>query len=47
MISLIAAVGENWEIGRDGAMPWTLSEDLKRFKRLTLGKTMVMGRKNF
>lgn len=47
MISLIAAVGENWEIGRDGAMPWTLSEDLKRFKRLTLGKTMVMGRKTF
>jgi dihydrofolate reductase len=44
-ISLIAALDRNHAIGRDGAMPWHLPDDLKRFKALTLGKPMLMGRK--
>lgn len=43
-IVVIAALGENREIGRNGEMPWRLSSDLKRFKKLTLGHTVVMGR---
>lgn len=46
-IVLVAAVGENDVIGSDGDMPWKLSTDLKRFKRLTLGCPLVMGRKTF
>jgi len=45
MISLIAALDRNLAIGRDGAMPWHLPDDLKRFKQLTLGKPVLMGRK--
>ena len=45
MISLIAALDRNRAIGRDGAMPWHLPDDLKRFKALTLGKPVLMGRK--
>ena len=44
-ISLIAALDRNHAIGRDGAMPWHLPDDLKRFKALTLGKSVLMGRK--
>jgi len=44
-ISLIAALDRNRAIGRDGAMPWHLPDDLKRFKQLTLGKPVLMGRK--
>jgi len=44
-ISLIAALDRDHAIGRDGAMPWHLPDDLKRFKALTLGKTVLMGRK--
>lgn len=43
-ISLIVAVARNNVIGRDGGLPWRLSTDLKRFKALTLGKPVVMGR---
>ena len=46
-ITLIAAVSENNVIGRDLDMPWKLSTDLKRFKALTMGKPMIMGRKTF
>jgi dihydrofolate reductase len=46
-ISIIAAVAENRVIGRDGTLPWHLPEDLKRFKRLTMGHTVVMGRKTW
>ena len=46
-IALIAAVGENGVIGADGGMPWRLSSDLKRFKAITMGKPIVMGRKTF
>ena len=44
---LIAAVADNGVIGRAGALPWRLPEDLKRFRRLTLGKTVLMGRKTW
>ncbi|PDT08060.1 dihydrofolate reductase [Rhizobium sp. M1] len=45
--TIIAAVARNGTIGRDGDMPWRLSSDLKRFKALTLGKPVVMGRKTY
>jgi dihydrofolate reductase len=45
MITLVAALDRNRAIGRNGAMPWHLSDDLKRFKALTLGKPVLMGRK--
>ncbi|MEP7042174.1 MAG: dihydrofolate reductase [Dokdonella sp.] len=44
-LSLIAALDRNLAIGRDGGMPWHLPDDLKRFKELTLGKPVLMGRK--
>jgi len=40
-------VADSGAIGRDNALPWHLPDDLKRFKRLTLGKPVVMGRKTF
>ncbi len=43
-ISLIVAAATNNVIGRDGGLPWYLTEDLKRFKRLTTGKPIIMGR---
>ena len=46
-VTLIAALGRNRIIGRDGTMPWLLPEDLKHFKALTMGHPMVMGRKTF
>ena len=44
-VALIAALDLGFAIGRDGAMPWHLPDDLKRFKALTLGKPVLMGRK--
>lgn len=44
---LIAAVAENGTIGRDNDLPWRLPDDLKRFKSLTMGHTIVMGRKTW
>lgn len=46
-ISLIVAVAENGVIGANGGLPWRLSADLKTFRRLTLGKPIIMGRKTF
>lgn len=46
-IALIAAVAENGVIGADGGIPWRLRSDLKRFKALTMGHTLVMGRATF
>lgn len=46
-IVLVAAVGTNGVIGRAGGMPWRLKSDLQHFKRLTLDKPVVMGRKTF
>ncbi len=47
MITLFLARADNGVIGRDGQLPWRLPADLKRFKALTMGKPMVMGRKTF
>lgn len=44
---LIAAMAENRVIGKDNAMPWRLSGDLKRFKAITMGKPLIMGRKTW
>lgn len=44
---IVVAAAENGVIGMDGDMPWRLSTDLQRFKALTLGKPMIMGRKTF
>lgn len=46
-VSFVVAVSENGVIGRDGDMPWRLSTDLKRFKSLTMGRPVIMGRKTF
>jgi dihydrofolate reductase len=46
-VTLVVARAENGVIGRNGKMPWHISEDLKRFKHLTMGTAMIMGRKTF
>lgn len=46
-LTLIAAVARNGVIGKDGTLPWRLPEDLKRFKALTLGHPIIMGRKTW
>lgn len=46
-VTIIVAAAKNGVIGKDGAIPWHIPEDLKRFKVLTLGKTVVMGRKTW
>ncbi len=44
---LVAAVAENGVIGRDGGLPWRLKSDMKRFRALTIGHPVVMGRKTY
>ncbi|MGN6375253.1 MAG: dihydrofolate reductase [Sphingomonas sp.] len=46
-ITIILARADNGVIGRDGGLPWRLPADLKRFKALTMGRPMIMGRKTF
>jgi dihydrofolate reductase len=46
-IVLVAAVGENNVIGRDGQLPWRLKSDLAHFRKVTIDKPVVMGRKTF
>ena len=46
-VFLVVAVADNGVIGNAGAMPWHLTADLRRFKALTMGKPIVMGRKTF
>jgi dihydrofolate reductase len=46
-VSILVAVAENGVIGRAGNLPWHLGDDLKRFKQLTMGHTIVMGRKTW
>lgn len=46
-ISIIAALGHNREIGQEGKIPWQLPEDMKAFRKLTEGHTVIMGRKTF
>lgn len=45
IVSLVAAAGLDDGIGKDGRMPWHLPADLRHFKRLTLGKPVIMGRR--
>jgi dihydrofolate reductase len=47
LISLIVAAAENGVIGRQGELPWRLSDDLRRFKAITMAKPVVMGRKTW
>lgn len=47
MITIIAAVSENGVIGRAGKIPWSLPEDQRRFRELTWGHTLIMGRRTF
>ena len=44
IISLIVAVAENGVIGKDGQLPWRLADDLKHFKRITMGHHLLVGR---
>ena len=46
-VSIIVAMARNRVIGRDGQLPWHIPEDLKRFKQLTMGHHIVMGRKTW
>ncbi len=47
LVSLIVAMDEDGVIGRDNALPWRLPDDLKRFKALTFGKPILMGRRTY
>ena len=47
LISLIVAIARNRCIGRDGRLPWHLPQDLQRFKQLTMGHSLLMGRKTY
>jgi dihydrofolate reductase len=46
-VAMIAAIGENFVIGSEGQIPWRLPTDFAHFKRTTLGKPLIMGRKTF
>ena len=47
IISIIVAIGENGVIGVDGGLPWHIPSDLKLFKKTTMGKPLIMGRKTW
>lgn len=47
MLSMIVALAKNQVIGRNDALPWRLRSDLIRFKKITMGHTLIMGRKTF
>ena len=46
-LTAVAAISKNLVIGKDNSLPWNIPEDLKRFKELTTGSPIVMGRKTF
>ena len=46
-ITLVAAIASNNVIGKENSLPWNIPEDLKRFKQMTSGNTILMGRKTF
>ena len=46
-LSLIVAIAENGVIGQNGKLPWRLGSDLRRFRKLTMGHPLIMGRKTF
>jgi dihydrofolate reductase len=47
VLAMIVAAAENGVIGRDNGLPWRLSDDLRHFKAVTLGKPVIMGRRTF
>lgn len=47
IITAVVAIGKNRELGKDGKLLWHIPDDLKRFKQLTLGHPIIMGRKTF
>ena len=47
IVSLVVAVGRNLEIGGDNKLLWSVPEDLKQFKKITMGHVLIMGRKTF
>ncbi len=47
IVSQIVAVSENWVIGRNNRLPWNMPEDLQWFKKITMGHTVIMGRRNY
>ena len=47
IVSIIVAYDPNYLIGNDGKLPWNISNDLKYFKKLTIGNPIIMGRKTF
>jgi dihydrofolate reductase len=47
IVALVVAVGENGAIGKDGALPWRLHSDMRYFRKVTMGKPIVMGRRTF
>lgn len=47
IISHVVACSENGVIGKDGSLPWHIPEELKRFRSITMGKILIMGRKTF
>jgi dihydrofolate reductase len=47
IIALVVAMGENGAIGKDGELPWRLSSDMRYFRKVTMGKPIVMGRRTF
>jgi dihydrofolate reductase len=47
MLTCIVAIGENFAIGKNNSLLWHFSKDLKRFKQITTGNTIIMGRKTF
>jgi dihydrofolate reductase len=47
LVTMIVAMAQNGVIGRDNTLPWRLPEDLRRFKAITMGKSILMGRKTF
>lgn len=46
-LAIVVAVGEGGVIGKDGGLPWKISEDLRHFKNVTMGHVMIMGRKTW
>lgn len=46
-LALVVAIAENGVIGKGNGLPWHISSDLKRFRALTMGKPLIMGRKTF
>ena len=47
MISIIVAVSDDWGIGKDNELLWHIPEDLRRFKQLTMGKCVIMGKRTW